>query len=211
MKNKKLLETINKLIGLSTYKPIQEQTNPNPCFDFFNEMSPSMAGLWNPANGPIQPGSNAVPHGDVDCCEMLKGNFGPVFIGNANTNATQMNRMCTKAYNLITGVQYDEDIQEWAKCCRGSSTTPTGEDPCEEFNSATQAYRDQCCENPTCQFYKDCCPGGTSTGTSTGTGTGTIGIGDREPINIEPSDLTPTKNIRREHISIAASNMLNND
>ena len=87
MKNKKLLETINKLIGLSTYKPIQEQTNPNPCFDFFNEMSPSMAGLWNPANGPIQPGSNTVPHGDVDCCEMLNSSHGEytIFIFSAPT------------------------------------------------------------------------------------------------------------------------------
>ena len=180
MKKQLLKERFQQLAGI---KPlyITEQTS-NPCQDFFDEMSPSMAGHWNPANGPIQPGSNTVPHGDVDCCEMYKGNFGPVFIGNANTNATQMNRMCTKAFNNITGQNFDEDTQEWAKCCRGEGITPTGDDPCEEFNAQTPQWQADCCKNPNCNYNPQCCPGGT-TGTTTGTGTGTIG--DREPMDVD--------------------------
>ena len=192
--HKKLLEAVNKLIGVN-YIQEQSTAGQDPCQAWLQTMSPSVMGYWDPAGGPIQPGSNTVPHGDIDCCEMYKGNHGPLFIGNGNSNDTVMNRLCTREFNLISGTQHSEDVQEWAKCCEGGRTTPTGDDPCEEFNSATQQWQDNCCKDPNCQFYKDCCPGGTTTGTGTGT-TGNIDPIDREPIDIEPSDRTSKKSLR---------------
>ena len=191
--HKKLLEAINKLIGVN-YIQEQSTVGQNPCQAWLQTMSPSVMGYWNPAGGPIQPGSNTTPHGDIDCCEMFKGNFGPIFVGNAPSDNTVMNRLCTKEFNIISGTQYSEDVQEWTKCCEGGSTTPTGDDPCDEFNSATPLWQANCCKDPNCQYNPQCCPGGT-TGTGTGT-TGNIDPIDREPIDIEPSDRTSKKSLR---------------
>jgi len=74
-------------------------------------MSPSAAGLWNPSDGPLDPGSVAA--GDIDCCQMLIGNFVGPYGDTAGSGMMQSH--CDKEWNSVSGVA--PVSSGWHKCC----------------------------------------------------------------------------------------------
>jgi hypothetical protein len=83
----------------------------DPCYTFVSTMSPSAAGVWNPANGPLDPGS--APAGDIDCCQMLIGNFVGPYGDTAGPGMMQSH--CDTEWNSVSGVA--PVSSGWHKCC----------------------------------------------------------------------------------------------
>jgi len=115
MKKQLLKERFQQLAGV---KPLYELTTNDTCTEFIQVMSPSAAGLWTP--GTQYQGT--VPVGDIDCCQMLIGNFVGPYGDSANQNTLQ--GLCTQEWQNIVGPTpiSSPGTLPWKRCCPEQDT-----------------------------------------------------------------------------------------
>ena len=107
-------EQARKIMNMSeaTQQSQQTQQSQDPCAVFSSTMVPSS----------IQAAMSQ--HGDIDCCRMLNGDFGPVFAGNGFAGAMMLQTHCDVAWSQAvlgygTFAQGNQlgGINLWADCC----------------------------------------------------------------------------------------------
>ena len=120
---RKLHESANQLLS-EAIQPTPA-VSMDPCYKFVSTMSPSAAGLWNPSDGPLDAGSVAA--GDIDCCQMLIGNFVGPYGDTAGSGMMQSH--CDKEWNIVSGVA--PVSSGWHKCCKkfGGHSEPNLDGP----------------------------------------------------------------------------------
>ena len=120
-------EQAQKILRLDelTQNQQSQQSTQDPCDTFTATMAPSQEPWW------IQLQQE---HGDIDCCRMLNGDFGPVFPGNGTAPTTMLQTHCDVAWsqaylgygtfaqgNILGGTNL------WAECCDPNINT---NEPC---------------------------------------------------------------------------------
>jgi hypothetical protein len=121
-------EQAQKILRLDelTQNQQSQQSTQDPCDTFTATVAPSQEPWW------IQLQQE---HGDIDCCRMLNGDFGPVYPGNGNAPTTMLQSHCDVAWsqaylgygtfaqgNILGGTNL------WAQCCDPDHTSGGG--PC---------------------------------------------------------------------------------
>ena len=117
-------EQARKIMNFSeaTQQSQQTQQSQDPCDVFNSTMVPSS----------IQ--AQMSQHGDIDCCRMLNGDFGPVYPGNGNAPTTMLQSHCDVAWSIAnmggTFLQGNQlgGTNLWAPCCDPDHTSGGG--PC---------------------------------------------------------------------------------
>ena len=109
-----LHESVNPIITEAKSSP-STSTSATPCVGFINTLVPSQGGT-----------------GDIDCCEMLKGNYAGA------ANPQMLKTRCDKYWNSISGVP--PQSLGWKNCCK-SGPPPV---PCSTLS--LQPNHTGCCQ-----------------------------------------------------------------